>query len=275
NEVLVATIKDDLKAGNQPFMVVGTAGDVSTGVTDDLAGIASICKTFNLWFHIDGAYGMPAAVVPEFKEIFRGMDEADSIALDPHKWLYSPLEAGCTLVKDPQHLIDAYSAHPAYYNFDNDDESLPQNFYEYGLQNSRGFRALKVWTTLQQVGRNGYVRMISDDIALSRLFFKLAKEHPELEPITQNLSITTLRYVPVDLTLELANKEKYLNALNETLLNKLQQGGEVFLSNAIVDEKYCLRGCIVNFRTSAKDVEEIVEIIVKHGRLIDQQMKKN
>lgn len=273
NELLIETIEADLKHGKKPFLVVGTAGDVSTGVVDDLKGIAAICKKYDLWFHIDGAYGIPAAVLPEQKELFAGIEDADSIALDPHKWLYSPLEAGCTLVKDPNHLIDTYSSHPVYYNFGNNDEALTQNFYEYGLQNSRGFRALKVWIMLQQVGRNGYVKMIGDDINLSKLMFELADQHPELEAVTQNLSIATLRYVPLGLENYSEATEVFLNKLNEALLNDLQQGGEVFLSNAVIGGKYCLRGCIVNFRTSEKDIHEIIDIIVKEGRKIQAQMK--
>ncbi len=271
NGVLENTIKNDLKEGFQPFIVIGTAGDVSTGVIDNLLGIANICKTYGLWFHIDGAYGVPAAVIPELKALFEGMDEADSIAMDPHKWLYSPLEAGCTLVKNPMHLTNAYSTHPSYYNFGNSEEAPVQNYYEYGLQNSRGFRALKVWVTLQQAGKRGYAKMISENIELSKLFFELAKNHPELEAVTQNLSITTLRYIPAGLT---ENNEPYLNALNEALLNKLQQGGQVFLSNAIVKEKYCLRGCIVNFRTSKKDIEEMIEIIVREGRKMHKELRE-
>ncbi len=273
NALLSETIEADLQKGKKPFLVVGTAGDVSTGVVDDLKGIAAICKKYDLWFHIDGAYGIPAAVIPAQKELFAGIEEADSIALDPHKWLYSSLEAGCTLVKDPNHLIDTYSSHPVYYNFGNNDEALTQNFYEYGLQNSRGFRALKVWIMLQQVGRNGYVKMISDDISLSKLMFELADKHPELEAVTQNLSITTLRYVPLGLENYSEVTEAFLNKLNEALLNDLQQGGEVFLSNAVIGSKYCLRGCIVNFRTSEKDIHEIISIIVKEGRKIQAKMK--
>jgi aromatic-L-amino-acid/L-tryptophan decarboxylase len=274
NEVLEQTVKDDLKNGCKPIMIIGTAGDVSTGAVDDLRAIASICKTYNLWFHIDGAYGIPAAIIPELKTLFDGIEEADSIALDPHKWLYSPLEAGCTLVKDPHHLIETYSSHPVYYNFDNTDDVPMQNYYEYGFQNSRGFRALKVWLALQQVGRTGYIKMIGEDIQLSKLLFNLAKQHPELEAITQNLSITTLRYVPSDHTLSGENREAYLNKLNETLLNELQQGGEVFLSNAVINGKYCLRGCIVNFRTSKKDIEEIIEIITREGKKMHRRLQE-
>jgi aromatic-L-amino-acid decarboxylase len=270
-EILKQTIEADLKNDTQPFIVIGNAGDVSTGAVDDLKAIASICKAHNLWFHVDGAYGIPAAIVPEQKNLFEGIGEADSIAVDPHKWLYNPLEAGCTLVKDPNHLIEAYSSHPVYYNFSNDGEALSQNYYEYGFQNSRGFRALKVWLTLQQAGRNGYVKMIREDIRLSELLFEKVKAHPDLEAVTQNLSITTLRYVPPGQSSE----QTYLNQLNEALLNELQQAGEVFLSNALVDEKYCLRACIVNFRTSEKDIDEIIDIVLREGKKLHEKLRKN
>jgi aromatic-L-amino-acid decarboxylase len=274
NAALEKAIKKDLEEGHQPFIVIGTAGDVSTGMVDDLSGIATICKTYNLWFHIDGAYGIPAAMIPEQQALFAGIKDADSIALDPHKWLYSPLEAGCTLVKNPQHLIDTYSSHPEYYNFSGNEETPVQNYYEYGFQNSRGFRALKVWLALQQAGKSGYSEMISEDIALSKLLFDMAEAHPELEAVTQSLSISTLRYSPVDISDEDDDKETYLNKLNEALLNELQQGGEVFLSNAIVRGKYCLRACIVNFRTSEKDIEEIINIIAWEGKKLHSKLRR-
>ncbi|HYH16821.1 MAG TPA: pyridoxal-dependent decarboxylase [Flavisolibacter sp.] len=271
---LEQTIKDDVKKGCQPFMIVGNAGDVSTGAVDDFKILAAIAKSNNLWFHIDGAYGIPAAAIPEWKMLFDGMEDADSIALDPHKWLYSPLEAGCTLVKDPNHLVETFSSHPVYYNFNNTEDIPYQNFYEYGLQNSRGFRALKVWLALQQVGKVGYIKMINDDIQLSRLLFELANGHQELEAVTQNLSITTLRYIPIDALESLNDRESYLNELNEALLNELQKGGEVFLSNAMVENKYCLRACIVNFRTSRKDIESTIEIIVREGRRVHLKLQQ-
>lgn len=261
--LLQAAIQKDLDTGNQPIMVIGTAGDVSTGVVDDLQAIAQVAQEHQLWFHVDGAYGIPAAVIPEMKNTFTGIEDADSIALDPHKWLYCPLEAGCTLVKDPQHLLNAFSSHPAYYNFDQGGDT--HNFYEYGLQNSRGFRALKVWLALQQVGRDEYEKLIKEDIELAKYMYDLTYAHAELEAITHNLSITTFRYVPVE-----PQEETYLNQINETLLDDLQAGGEVFLSNAIVDDRYALRACIVNFRTSQKDIEEIIDIVVREGRRLHE-----
>lgn len=268
-EVLEIAIQKDLRDGHRPFMVAGTAGDVSTGSVDDLAALAAISKSYDLWFHIDGAYGVPAAILPKLENLFKGIQEADSIAIDPHKWLYSPLEAGCTLVKNPKHLVDTYSSHPEYYNFGNANDE--QNYYEYGLQNSRGFKALKVWLMLQQVGRKGYAQMIKEDIELSQLLFEKAEMHPELEAVTQNLSIATFRYVPLDCPEK--ERETYLNKLNESLVNELQKGGKVFLSNAIVGGRYCMRSCIVNFRTSVKDIEEIIEIVVKEGKRIHKNSK--
>lgn len=270
NEALVSIIKNDIENDCMPLMVVATAGDVSTGVVDDLNEIAAICKMYDLWFHIDGAYGAPAAIIPKLKHLFNGIKEADSIALDPHKWLYSPLEAGCTLVKDPQHLLDTYSSHPEYYNFTQSEDEVAQNFYEYGFQNSRGFRALKVWLTLQQVGRSGYKKLISEDIELSELLFELSSKHPELEGVSQNLSITTFRYIPLNNT----QNGEYLNKLNEAILNRLQTGGEVFLSNAIVHENYCLRACVVNFRTTKQDIYEIIEIVVREGKQVHSDLSQ-
>ena len=255
--LLEQKIEEDVKSGCTPMMIVGTAGDVSTGSVDNLQEIARVSKKHNSWFHIDGAYGVPAAIVPKYKALFNGMEDADSIALDPHKWLYSPLEAGCTLVKNPQHLIDTFSSHPEYYNFSDNDH----NFYEFGLQNSRGFRALKVWLALKQIGKKGYIQMINEDIDLAKVLFDAAKNHPEMEAVTHSLSIATFRYVPKG-----NQTEAYLNTLNEELVNTLQAGGELFISNAIIKGNYCLRACIVNFRTSEKDIAEMIEIIVREGR---------
>lgn len=266
-------IKEDVKKGCNPIMVIGTAGDVSTGVVDNLKNLASISKKYDMWYHIDGAYGIPAAVIPALKSMFEGVSEADSIALDPHKWLYSPLEAGCTLVKNPQDLIDTFSSHPEYYNFSGSDGEYRQNFYEFGLQNSRGFRALKVWMALQQIGRSGYEKLITEDIELAEYLFALAEQHEELEAVTHNLSITTLRYIPSDFKENL--EDKYLNKLNEEILNQLQTGGEAFLSNAIVKTNYCLRACIVNFRTSKQDIEELVEILVRVGRKAHSELRNS
>ncbi len=219
-----------------------------------------------IWFHVDGAYGAFAAALPDGPAELRALADADSVALDPHKWLYAPLEAGCALVRDPEALRRAFAYHPPYYHFD--ERAL--NFVDYGPQNSRGFRALKVWLALKHVGRQGYQRMIADDIALSNALGAAVDRHPELELLTQSLSITTFRYVPAALAGrrgEPATEEK-LNRLNQALLDALQRGGECFVSNAVIRGRYALRACIVNFHTGVEDVEALPEIIAEQGRQV-------
>ena len=148
----------------------------------------------NLWFHVDGAYGGFAAATPDAPADLAALSLADSVAVDPHKWLYAPLEAGCALVRDPEHLRRAFAYHPPYYHF---DEQVT-NFVDFGPQNSRGFRALKVWLALQHAGAAGYRQMIAEDIRLSRLLADVVASHPEFELCTQSLSIATFRFVPVD-----------------------------------------------------------------------------
>jgi glutamate/tyrosine decarboxylase-like PLP-dependent enzyme len=186
------------------------------------------------------------------------------VAVDPHKWLYTPLEAGCALVRRPDDLLRAFSYHPAYYHFDGG----AINYFERGLQNSRGFRALKVWLALQQVGRAGALAMIAEDIALSQRLDDRVRRHPEFEAFTQALSINTFRYVPQALRsgIGAVDVEKQLDAINQALLTRLEKSGEAFLSNAVVDGKLALRACIVNFRTSQADVDMMPALVARLGQ---------
>jgi glutamate/tyrosine decarboxylase-like PLP-dependent enzyme len=269
---LAGQIERDVAAGDRPFVVVGTAGSVSTGAVDPLHEIAEICRQHGIWFHVDGAYGGFAAAVPDSPEALRGLTAADSVAVDPHKWLYAPLEAGCALVRDHEKLRAAFAYHPPYYHF----EQQATNYVDYGPQNSRGFRALKVWLALRQVGASGYRRMIADDMALSRALAESVRRHPELELFTQALSITTFRYVPADLRGRTGDEsvERHLDALNRQLLDRIQRGGEAFVSNAVVRGRYLLRACIVNFHTTHGDIEALPEIVARQGRLLDAELRR-
>lgn len=264
-------IEADLESGLQPVMVAGNAGTVSTGAVDPLVEVADICRDFGIWLHVDGAYGGFAAALPDAPDDLRALSRADSVALDPHKWLYAPLEAGCVLVRDQDRLRETFSYHPPYYHFGQE----ATNFVDLGPQNSRGFRALKVWLALQQVGRRGYVQMISDDIRLARMLHARVEVHDELEPVTLDLSISTFRYVPTDIDScgpgEAA--ELHLDRLNRELLERLQRSGELFVSNAVVDGRYVLRACVVNFNTAKGDIEALPEIVVRHGREVDAALR--
>jgi aromatic-L-amino-acid/L-tryptophan decarboxylase len=270
-------IQEDIEAGDMPFLVIGTAGTVSTGAVDPLPAIAAICREYHLWFHVDGAYGAFAALLlhehqgVEVSADLSGIGLADSVAVDPHKWLYAPLEAGCALVRKPEALRETFSYHPPYYHFAEELSTI--DYYEYGPQNSRGFRALKVWLALRQVGREGYVEMLSDDILLSQELYRLVDAHPELQAFTQGLSTTTFRYVPPDLTPDTEHVERYLNQLNTELLNRLQKSGEAFLSNAVIKGAFLLRACVVNFRTSLDDIEALPALVTHIGKEVDAALR--
>jgi glutamate/tyrosine decarboxylase-like PLP-dependent enzyme len=264
-------IEADTAAAEVPFLVVGTAGSVSTGAVDPLPELSALCKEYGLWFHVDGAYGGFAAAVPDAPDDLRGLSEADSVAVDPHKWLYAPLEAGCALVRDPETLRAAFAYHPPYYHFD----ERVTNYVDFGPQNSRGFRALKVWLALKQVGAAGYRKMIAEDIRLSQAMAQAISRDSDLQLMTQNLSITTFRFVPRDLQTNLREEEieSYLDTLNRKLLDRLQRGGETFVSNAVIGGRYAFRACVVNFRTAQADVEAVPDIVVRIGHEVDALLR--
>jgi len=264
-------IDADVAAGDVPAVVVGTAGSVSTGAVDPLPAIGQICRDYDVWFHVDGAYGGFAAQLPNAPDDLRALSGADSVAVDPHKWLYAPLEAGCALVRDPDALRAAFAYHPPYYHFD----EQATNYVDYGLQNSRGFRALKVWLAIRHVGAAAYREMLADDIRLSQALAEAIDGHADLELATQALSITTFRYVPRDLRPEVGDPgvERHLDTLNRELLDRLQRGGEAFVSNAIVQGRYMLRACIVNFHTTRAHVDALPEIVTRIGRTVDADLR--
>ena len=201
-----------------------------------------------------------------------GLARATSVALTPQKGFYAPLEAASTLFPNRRALLDAFSYHPAYYHFDEGQEEA-LNYFDYGLQNSRGFRALKVWLALRQAGRDGYARMIADNVRLSKDLYRAVAEHPSLEPFTQGLSITTFRYVPPDLRARAAEFQDYLNRLNTELLTRLQSCGEAFVSNAVVRGCFLMRACIVNFRTKLEDVLALPGLVARLGEEADRQLR--
>jgi glutamate/tyrosine decarboxylase-like PLP-dependent enzyme len=265
------TLARDIAAGERPAMAVGNAGTVSTGAVDPLADIAEVCREAGVWFHVDGAYGGFAAALPDAPADLRTLALADSVALDPHKWLYAPLEAGCVLVREPAKLRNAFSWSPPYYHFGEE----ATNYFEHGPQNSRGFRALKVWLALQQAGRAGYVQMIGDDIRLAALLHAAVQREAELEAGTLNLSICTFRFVPADLRhgRGSGDVDEYLDRLNQTLLERIQASGEAFVSNAVVNGRYLLRACIVNMNTKAADVQALPELVARLGREVDAGLR--
>ena len=258
------TIARDIASGDRPVIIIGTAGSVSTGAIDPLGELASIAREHKVWFHVDGAYGAPAAMLPDAPDDLKALSQADSVAIDPHKWLYAPIEAGCVLVRNPQVLRDAFSYHPPYYPDAIEDPDPPLYYHEWSPQNTRGFRALKIWLGLRQVGRSGYERMIAEDIRLANRMYEMADTHEELEAKSVGLSICTFRYVGK--RDQVVRSQDELNRLNKSIMERVQAEGKAFLTNAVIDGSYLLRACIVNFRTGEEDVRELIDEVVRVGR---------
>jgi glutamate/tyrosine decarboxylase-like PLP-dependent enzyme len=269
-------IEQDLRDGLRPSCVVASAGTVATGVVDPLSEIARIAKDFNLWFHVDGAYGAPGVLDASRKHLFTGLERADSVSLDPHKWLYVPVDAGCLLLRDDTAARAAFNSDDADYikvHGHLDDEAFA--FWDYGVELSRRFRALKVWLTLRYYGVRRIAAAISDDIALALYLAAIVEAADDLELLAPvELSICCFRYIPPSFRARLREATKIdraainaeLDQLNERIMSLVQSGGQAYLSNANVKGRFALRVCIVNFRTVRADIERTVEIIREVGQ---------
>jgi glutamate/tyrosine decarboxylase-like PLP-dependent enzyme len=226
-----------------------------------------------LWFHVDAAYGGPAVLADDLRPLFAGIERADSIAFDPHKWMYIPHSAGCVLIREGTYQAVAFLVAPSYIHLDEEHEGQGVDLGGLGPQFSRGFQALKVWVSLLAHGRRAYAERISHDAALARYMGAKAEAHPELELATPvGLSICCFRYVPRDLPAG-PGRDDYVSRLNERLMGRIQADGRAFISNALLDERWALRACIVNFRTEAADVDATLDVAVELGRALDAEMR--
>ncbi|MES1259798.1 MAG: pyridoxal-dependent decarboxylase [Gemmatimonadota bacterium] len=271
-DLLSAMIQRDLRTGHIPVAVIANAGTVATGAIDPLAEIADVCAAFGLWFHVDGAYGGCAALADSLRPLFQGIERADSVALDPHKWLYTPHSGGMIVVRNMQMLADAFAIDPSYVHDDKSVTGRGPDLFTLGPQFSRGFHALKIWVSLLAHGWSAYQRRIAHDVALARYLHDRVATHAELEVIgpAPKLSIACFRYVPRELRYDPA-AGAYLNRLNEQLMIELQVDGSVFPSNVVLDGKFALRACIVNFRTEAGDVDRLLDEAVRKGAEIHRR----
>ncbi|HWC71378.1 MAG TPA: pyridoxal-dependent decarboxylase [Actinomycetota bacterium] len=271
---LRSIVRRDRDAGVRPIAVVANAGTVSTGAVDDLAAIADVCREEDLWMHVDAAYGGPAVLADDLRPLFDGIERADSIAFDPHKWLYTPLPGGCVLVRDLDLLREAFDPEDVSYIVkDEDHTDWGIDLGRHSPNFSRGFWSLRVWVSLLAHGRDAYARRISHDAALARYLGALVEERDDLELMTPvGLSITCFRYVPPGLP-DREDRDAYLDELNRRLMTEIQLGGTVFCSNAILDGRFCLRSCIVNYRTEADDVEALLEIATQLGGELDDELR--
>jgi len=271
---LEKTIATDIAAGHQPFCVVANAGTVSTGAVDPLGEVAEIARQFGLWMHVDACYGGFAVMAPSVRHLFSGFSQADSIALDPHKWLYAPMDCGCVLYRDPAVARSTF-AHDAEYTRvmeQQDDEAFA--FWDYGPELSRRFRALKVWMILKGAGTSALSDAIEDNIACARHLEELVGSSDDFEMLAPvELSIFCFRYRPSSLRKVSRDgdgaAEQKLNHFNERLLVALQRDGSSYLSNASIGGRFALRGCVLNYRTTKGDMETLLNDLRRLAATLD------
>jgi aromatic-L-amino-acid/L-tryptophan decarboxylase len=263
-DLLERTIAEDRKSGLLPAVVVGNAGTVNTGAIDPLDEIADICRRESLWFHADGAYGAMARLSPALAPLFSGMERADSIAADPHKWLYVPYEAGAALVREPGRLAAAFRKFPEYLATDPESPFPgPVWFAERGVELSRGFKALKVWMGMKTHGSRAYARSIENDVALARFLAEKVDRRPEFERLAEQvLSIVNFRYRPTDRSLP----DEEIDRLNRRIVNRLVGDGSFLLAPTILKGRTAMRVCIVNFRTTEDDLTLLLDEAARVGR---------
>ncbi len=248
-------IDEDRKNGITPIAVVATAGTTLTGAIDSISELAQVCAEKNIWLHVDGAYGLPAASLPEFKEKFSGLDKADSVTVDAHKWLYLPKACGVVLVKNRSALAAAFSHNENYMLHDESD----MNPVDMTLEYSRPFRALKLWLAFRVHGAEQFRHAIRHNVAQAQLCKRLVEREEDLELLAEpQLSTVPFRHVPT----RLKDNETALNEHNLHLVKRMQEDGRVYVSSAIVDGKVCLRPCFVNFRTRDEDVNALLETVL-------------
>ncbi len=254
---LVAKITADVKTGYFPFCVVANAGTVNTGAVDPLAEIREVANRFQLWMHVDGSYGAFAVLAKSARGLFAGLEQADSIALDPHKWLYLPVDVGCVIYRAPE-TAQATFAHDAEYTRiigEEADEAFA--FWDYGPELSRRFRALKVWMLLKGVGLHSLGEAIESNLACARYLESLVRISDDFEMVAPvELSIFCFRHVPSHLRSE---SPQTIDEFNERLLIALQRDGSSYLSNTTLDGRFALRGCVLNYRTTLRDMEILLE----------------
>lgn len=259
---LTKAVEEARQEGFTPVAVCANAGATNTGAVDPLDAMADFCAREGIWLHVDAAYGGFAVLTERGKELFRGLERADSITLDAHKWLFQPFEAGCLLVKDVRHLEEAFSVHPEYLQ-DTELGMEQVNFADRGLQLTRSFRALKVWMSVQTFGMEAFRRGVSNGIELADRASAYVKESDVLEMLSKaSLGVVCFRFRPRGSDLD----EAAIERLNETVQARIIDEGVAMMSSTRLRGVYSLRLCIMAHHTTWDDVRETLEAIEAFGR---------
>ena len=247
----------DKAEGRRPICIVGNAGTVNTGATDDLRALAALCRAEGLWFHVDGAFGALVALVPELRPLVDGLEQADSVAFDLHKWMYLPYEVGCTLVRDQTAHRATFSVTPAYLaSFDRGIAAGGFPFAERGVQLSRGFRALKVWMSLKTHGVNAFSQLIHQNVRQAHYLAGLVSKHPQLELLAPvPINVVCFRYrVP-------GASDDAMNELNREILLRVQESGVAIPSHTLLGGRFALRVAVTNHRSRLEDFDLLVRTV--------------
>ncbi len=255
---LAGLVRSDREAGLTPFCVVANAGTTNTGAVDPLNAIAELCETEGLWFHVDGAYGAAAVFGRRATEKLQGLSRADSIALDPHKWLFQPFECGCLLVRDSVALRSAYAIHPEYM-VDTRLEDEEINYCEYGVQLSRSFRALSLWLTLKTFGAGAMGEAIDHAFEMADHAEAVLSGMPGWAVVTRpSMAILTFRFVD--------GPEESLDTWNAAMVRQLRESGVAMVSSTLLDGAYVIRLCPTNPRTTREDIEVTLDALAQSAR---------
>ena len=268
-QALAAQMGEDRRQGLRPLAVVASAGTTSTGAVDPLEAIAQVARENQVWFHVDAAYGGFAALTGRGREMLRGIEQADSVVLDPHKWFYCPIETGCVLVRNGRQLLETFRILPEFL-FDVEREEREVNFCDYGLQLTRGFRALKIWMGVKTYGIAQIRAMIDQCLDLADYAAQGFAQSPRIEILTPpSLGIFTFRYVPQEVPAG-REREDYLNRINDALIAKIIASRRLMLSSTRLGGRHVLRLCVLNHRTRKEDVRAAREIILELGGEVER-----
>lgn len=268
-EALEAAVKQDIANGLKPFCLIGNAGTVNTGAIDDLDALANLAEKYRLWYHVDGAYGALAAILDNLRPEYRGMDRADSIALDFHKWLYQPFEAGCTLVRNWDNLRRTYYKKAAYLDTELANDGQRLEFNEHYFQLSRNAKAFKVWMSIKAYGMEKIKAMIRKDIDLTQYLNDKVLASKDFELVADSkLAVSCFRYVG-----EMTNKEEIVE-FNHKLMPELEKDGRVFIMGTKLKGDYAIRACLINHRKTTETIDYLLDVIRDVAKKVETESLK-
>ena len=263
---LEQAITDDISAGIKPACAIGTVGTTNTGAVDDLNAIAQLCQKYEIWFHVDGCIGAFLRIAPKHRHLSDGIELADSIALDPHKWLHTPFEAGCVLIRDAKRHFETFKMHGEYLQMQTHGVIAGKFLADYSFDLSRGFKALKIWMSLKENGVKKFGRLIDQNIARAQYLKHLVHENLKLQLVAPvALNIVCFQY---------ANRkidEADLQAINTEIMLRIQESGLAVPSDTTVAGKHCLRVAINNHRTILPDLDPLIDSVVQHGEDLESE----